>query len=424
MSSAPIRFSQVGRLAEPPVISDIMKVALEDPHLLSLAAGFTDTKGLPVKFIRDAAVSLATGGKLPEYLQYGTTHGRPKLRKMVARRLSRFDEFQSPSYHPDNVILSNGSQQALYLAVQVLCDPGDKVLVESPSYFVFLELLKGLGVQAIGMPVDAEDEIDLAALGRLLDAMEKEGAKDRIKAVYLESWFSNPSARCLSNEKKVELAKLFRSKGLVVPVLEDGAYFELYFEEKHPSTTIFALREFDDFPRIFFGTFTKPFATGLKLGYMLCDHPELLARMAYVKGHQDFGSSNYTQALMELVVEEGAYDEQLEKIRTSYLEKMRALHSVLLQEKLPEWGFHWQEPLGGMFIWMKGPAELDFSRSGPFFENAVKEGVLYVPGDLCFAPGGPKNYMRLSFGVLSPDDLVEAGKRLARILRKDTQPTN
>ncbi|MCB1123214.1 MAG: aminotransferase class I/II-fold pyridoxal phosphate-dependent enzyme, partial [Verrucomicrobiae bacterium] len=250
MSAAPIRFSHLGNLAEPPVISDIMKVALEDKHLLSLAAGFTDTEGLPVKFIRDAAVSLATSGKVPEYLQYGTTAGRPKLRKMVARRLSRFDNHQSPSYHPDNVLLSNGSQQALYLAVQVLCNPGDIVLVENPSYFVFLELLKGQGVQAVGMPVDAEDEIDAEALGNLLDNMEKEGARDRIKAIYIESWFSNPAAHCLSNAKKAELAEVLKSRELVVPMLEDGAYLELFFEEKYPSRTLFALRAFDEFPKI------------------------------------------------------------------------------------------------------------------------------------------------------------------------------
>jgi 2-aminoadipate transaminase len=418
MSSTDLLFSRIGQLAEPPVISDIMKVALEDKQLLSLAAGFTDTEALPVQFIRDVAVSLSTSGKTPEYLQYGTTIGRPELRKMVSKRLSRFDEHQSQCYHPENVMLTNGSQQALYLAMQVLCDPGDVILVESPSYFVFLELLKGLGIEAVGIPVDEHEELDAAALGVLLEKMKSDGMISRVKGVYLESWFSNPATRCLTNLKKIEIANLLSKTEAFIPVLEDGAYFELYFEGKFPSTSIFAIEEFEAFPRLFFGTFTKPFASGLKLGYVICDHPELLAKMANIKGHHDFGSSNYNQAIIEEVIREGAYDEQLEKGRRGYQKKMEVLNEVLIKEKLPDMGWQWAKPGGGMFLWLRGPVEADTSMGSEFFENAVKEGVLYVPGDLCFAPGGPKNYMRLSFGVLGLVDLVEAGKRLARVIRK------
>ena len=418
MSAPEIRFSTIGELAEPPVINDIMRVALENKELLSLAAGFTDTAALPVRSIRDVAVSLATNGKSPEYLQYGTTIGRPGLRKLVSSRLSKFDECQGPSYHPDNVMLTNGSQQALYLTVQVLCDPGDILLVESPSYFVFLELLKGLGVQAVGMPIDSKDEIDVQALDEMLDAFKADGSIDRVKGLYIESWYANPSTRCLSNEKKIELAKTLKRHDLVVPILEDGAYFELYFEEKYPSTSILGLEEFNEFPRLFFGTFTKSFASGLKVGYIICDHPTLLQKTASMKGHQDFGSSNYTQAIVEQAVREGEFDAQLARGRRRYQEKMEILHAVLVEQGLPEKGWSWSKPEGGMFLWLKGPEAVDTSREGPFFENAVKMGVLYVPGDLCFAPGGPKNYIRLSFGVLEHDDLVEAGKRFAKVIQK------
>ena len=418
MSSSGIRFSRIGQWAEPPVISEIMKVALENEQLLSLAAGFTDTEALPVKSVRDVSVSLSSNGKSPEYLQYGTTLGRPGLRKQVSKRLSRFDHHQSPDYHPDHVMLTNGSQQALYLAMQVLCDPGDILLVESPSYFVFLELLKGLGIEAVGMPVDDQDELDTKGLIDLLENMKADGSIERLKGVYLESWFSNPSTRCLTNDKKGELAHVLRDAGLTLPILEDGAYIELFFEKPFPSTSIFAMEAFDAFPRLFFGTFTKSFATGLKAGYALCDHQDLLAKMASVKGHHDFGSSNYTQAILEQAFENGDYDAQLEKGRKRYQLKMEVLHQVLIDEGLPESGWEWQKPEGGLYLWLKGPEGMNTSKESEFFEKAVKEGVLYVPGDLCFAPGGPKNYMRLSYGVLEADDLVEAGKRLARVIRQ------
>lgn len=418
MSSPDITFSRIGRLAEPPVITDIMKVALENKSLLSLAAGFTDTEALPVRFVRDAAVTLATSGKSPEYLQYGTTMGRAALRKFIAQRLSRHDHHQSLAYNPENVMLTNGSQQALYLAMQALCDPGDILLVESPSYFVFLELLKGLGIQALSLPVDEYEEVDVQAMERLLEQCKSNGSIERIKGIYLESWFSNPSTRCLNNGKKVEIAQVLKNAGLLIPFLEDGAYIELYFEHKFPSTSIFAIHELEEFPRLFFGTFTKPFASGLKLGYVLCDHPELLATMASIKGHHDFGSSNYIQTMIEMVALNGNYEAQLEKGRLRYREKMETLHAVLQKEGLPALGWTWQKPEGGMFLWVKGPESVDTSRGSIFFENAVKEGVLYVPGDLCFAPGGPKNYMRLSFGVLESHNLIQAGHRLANVIRQ------
>ena len=97
---------------------------------------------------------------------------------------------------------------------------------------------------------------------------------------------------------------------------------------------------------------------------------------------------------------------------------MEILDKVLTEEGLPELGWSWNKPEGGMFIWLKGPAHADTSRNSQLFENAVKMGVLYVPGDLCFAPGGPKNYMRLSFGVLEREELISAGQRLAKVIRQ------
>jgi 2-aminoadipate transaminase len=418
MTKPEIRYSQIGKLAEPPVISEIMKIALENKQILSLAAGFTDTEALPVQAVRDVAVSLVTNGRSPEYLQYGTTMGRSGLRKFVAQRLSRIDHHQSTSYHPDNVMITNGSQQSLYMAMQVLCDPGDIVLVEGPSYFVFLELLKGLGITAVGLPIDENDEIDPKAMATLLDGFKADGSIHRVKAVYLESWYSNPSTRCLTMEKKVEVATVLTEADLIIPVLEDGAYFELFFEERFPSSSILAIEAFDSFPRLFFGTFTKPFASGLKVGYVICDHSEILSKMAGIKGHHDFGTSNFNQAIVEQVTLDGSYDVHLIKSRARYLDKMEILHQTLTSEGLPEMGWNWQKPEGGMFLWLKGPETVDTCLEGAFFENAVKEGVIYIPGDLCFAPGGPKNYIRLSYGVLERHDLVEAGHRLAKVMRK------
>ena len=417
-----ISYSEVGRLADQPVITDIMKVSLENPQLLSLAAGFTDTHSLPVSFVRDETVALCSSGVAPEYLQYGTTLGRPGLRRLVARRLSKEDGHQSPSYHPDNVMITNGSQQALYLAMQVLCDPGDIILVENPSYFVFLELLKGLGIEALGMPVDSEGCLDIHELAVLLRKLGAENRLGRVKGVYLDSWFSNPSTQCLDDGIKEALAVTLKSFGTTVPILEDGAYRELYYRDPYPSSSILALAAFDDFPRLFFGTFDKPFASGLKIGHVVCDHAEIFRKMLSIKGHHDFGSANFTQAIIENAVTNGSYDQQVAKVRSRYAAKMEILHRTLLEEGMRERGWVWSKPDGGMYLWVKGPEEMDLSKDSLFFKSAVEEGVIYIPGDLCFASGAPTHFMRLSFGVLEGEDLARAGKRLVRVVRQYSSP--
>lgn len=422
MSKSSISYSGVGRLAERPVITDIMKVALENPEILSLAAGFTDTRSLPVSFVRDETVALCSGGGAPEYLQYGTTIGRPGLRRLVAKRFARADGRQSRSYHPDNVMITNGSQQALYLAMQVLCDPGDIILVENPSYFVFLELLRGLGIEPLGIPVDSDGRIDPDGFAVLLNRLKGENRLSRVKGVYIDSWYSNPSTRCLDNEVKEAIAGVLKSVDLRAPILEDGAYRDLYFRTPHASASIFALHAFDDFPRLFFGTFDKPFASGLKIGYVICDHAGLFRKMLNIKGHHDFGSSNYTQAILQNAVENGSYDRQIATVRSRYEAKMEILHGTLLQEGMRGHGWTWPKPDGGMYLWVEGPKNLDLGKDGLFFQSAVKEGVIYIPGGLCFASEGPTHFMRLSFGVLEREDLIRAGKRLVRVVRQFSGP--
>ena len=144
--------------------------------------------------------------------------------------------------------------------------------------------------------------------------------------------------------------------------------------------------------------------------------------MLSIKGHHDFGSANYTQAIIENAVTNGSYDRQLAKVRSRYQAKMEILHGTLLQEGMRARGWVWSKPDGGMYLWARGPEEMDVSKESLFFKSAVEEGVIYIPGDLCFAGQGPTHYLRLSFGVLEREDLVRAGKRLVRVIRQFSRP--
>ena len=423
MSDVPasrISFSALGQRAESPTIARLMTVALENPRLLSLAAGFTDNRTLPVMMVRAAVDSLAERPGDPEYLQYGANQGRPALRMLLAERLLA----QEPGLDADAVkrgfFITNGSQQALYLAMQVLCDAGDIVLVDRPSYFVYLEMLAGLGVQARSLPLDDAGRIDVDGLRVLLAGLRTRGELRRLKAVYFVGYFSNPSARSLDEVEKNGIAEALSEVGGIVPVVEDAAYRELYYETPPSARSVLSLPAWAAFPRLYLSTLTKPFASGLKVGYGTCTDAGLLAKMMHVKGHHDFGTAHFNQAVLEQVLATGGLDAQLAVIRPTYLRKMRVLHEVLTQGGLTELGWRWQVPGGGLYLWLSAPAGIDTGLDSAFCRACVEAGVLYVPGELCFGDDAPRNFIRLSFGVLGEKDLAEAGGRFVTVAKRFT----
>lgn len=416
--SLELRYSAVGQRAEPATIAKVMTMALEKPGMLSLAAGFTDNATLPAEEVRQALSEIIGKGGDAEFLQYGTNQGRLDLRRALARRISSQEAgLESLGELAARILVTNGSQQALYIAMQVLCDPGDIVLVDRPSYFVFLEMLAGLGVQARSIPTDASGALDGKALDRRLREMRTAGELGRVKAVYFISYFSNPSSRSMSEKEKNELAGILTRHGLVVPIIEDAAYRELYFDKPHEARSVLSLPAWSAFPRLYLSTLTKSFSTGMKIGYGLCSDSDWLQRMLNVKGHHDFGTSNLAQALCERVLKNGAFDSQLAKVRELYREKMLALHRALEAEGLRAAGWSWNQPEGGLYLWLEAPASLDTGMASRLCAACMEQGVIYVPGDLCYGDDAPRNRVRLSFGVLSELDLKEAARRFAAAAR-------
>jgi 2-aminoadipate transaminase len=416
VSPFPLAFSALGRRVSSPAIARLMAQAVERPGILSLAAGFTDPGSLPREAVA-SAVRLRLAPDAPsEPLQYGTNQGRLELREILAARLARAEPGLDPARLAREMLVTNGSQQALYLAVQTLCDPGDLVLVEQPTYFVFLEMLAGLGVGALPIPVDAAGRPDPGALAGRLAEWRRTGEAGRIRALYLVSYYSNPSGLSLDAHRKVRLAEVLREAGLIVPVIEDAAYRELHFREPHPAPSVLTLPAWTAFPRLYAQTLTKPFATGLKLGYAVCDHEIWRLKMQHVKGHQDFGSSNFGQALLATALAGGDYDRQLERVRPIYERKRDALEAALAP--LRALGWSWEQPAGGLYLWLEAPHGLATSMDSAFCRACLDAGVLYVPGDLCLPEPAADAWVRLSFGLLSVEALAEAGARFVAVARR------
>jgi 2-aminoadipate transaminase len=415
--------SKLGQRTTDPPISWLMRLALEQPDLISLAAGFTDDFTLPVTETKALLDELLAAPKAARAaLQYGSTPGDPRLRALTVARLAEQDRKAGASSAPfsaERLLVTHGSQQLLYMVTECLCDPGDIVLVEDPTYFVYLSILQSHGLECRGIPLEA-DGIDLKHLERVLSQLKRSGDLPRVKMLYAVTYFQNPSGTTTSYEKKAGALALLRhferAADHPIYLLEDAAYRELRFEGPSAPSAL-SLRGAGQ-RVIYAGTYSKPFATGIRVGYGLL--PEaLLPVVARVKGNHDFGTSQFLQKLLARALESCRYRHHLSVLQQRYAHKAGVL-STALRRHLPA-EVEWAEPRGGLYIWARLPKRIRTGPRSSLFKKALERQVLYVPGALCYAPDPtrpvPDHEMRLSFGSASEGDLREGVARLGEVMR-------
>ncbi len=413
--------SELGRRTEAPAISWLMATTLARPQLISLAAGFTDNESLPVKDVRRLLEEILRSPRTAQAaLQYGLTPGDPALREFTARHLRSLDGQPSlpRAYSPDRMIITNGSQQLLYMVSEAVCDPGDIVLVEDPSYFVYLGILQSHGVQARGIQME-QDGLDLKSLEAVLKDLARSGALRRVKLLYLVSYYQNPTGRTTSYRKKAGALKLLRqyerAAGHPLYLLEDAAYRELRFHGEDVKSALTIKGHSDRV--IYTGTYSKPFASGARVGFGLVPEPVLTAVLR-IKGNHDFGSSNLLQQLLARALSSGRYEQHLTELRKRYAHKARVMRKAL-QEHFPA-QVEWWEPTGGLYFWARLPSNLQSGPKSKCFRAALAKDVLYVPGELCYAddPTRPKpnHEMRLSFGGATETNIRAGITRLGAVL--------
>lgn len=410
------------RTAEPP-ISWLMHAALSRPKLISLAAGFTDNASLPVA---EARIALNRVLRSPRAgrpaLQYGLTAGDTTLRRLTARHLQTLDGVTThDKYHsPERLLITSGSQQLLYMTTEGLCDEGDIVLVEDPTYFVYLSILQSRGLRARGVRLE-RDGLDLAHLEAVLQSLKRRGELRRVKLLYLVSYFQNPTGVTTSFEKKRAMLKLLkqfeRQAGHPIYLLEDAAYRELRFAGRDVPSAL-AVRGAAD-RVIYAGTFSKPFATGARVGYGILPEP-LFTTIKHIKGNHDFGTANLLQQLSVQTLASGIYGRHVARLQKRYRRKARVMKQAL-KKHFPS-SIEWWEPQGGLYFWARLPRHIATGVKSKVFKTALKNDVLYVPGELCYAADAtrrkPNHEMRISFGSASEADIREGIRRLGRVLQR------
>jgi 2-aminoadipate transaminase len=403
-------------------ISRLMHLALASPELISLAAGFVDQSTLPIDAARQAVDSvLADPAYARASLQYGSTPGDARLRELVLDRFRQADGNPAAErgLSPEQVLLTAGSNQLLHLVADTLLDPGDIVLCAAPTYFVFLGIVGNLGARAIGVASDDEGLVP-AALEEQLRELERLGELARVKAIYVTSYFDNPTSVSLSLARRPQLVEIARrwSRKSKIYVIEDAAYREL----RYAGDDIASLRSFDETGEtvIVAETFSKSFSPGIRVGWGILPRA-LVAPIADLKGNLDFGSPHFAQRVMTAVLELGLFEPHVAKLRDHYRAKLAAMLAAADEFLAGVPGVSWGRPDGGLYIWLQLPPGMDAGASGALFDQAHAEGMLYVPGEYCFPSDGQpvaKNRIRLSFGVQSAVQIRRGVEALSRAIRR------
>jgi 2-aminoadipate transaminase len=404
-------------------IGELMAMGVEREDLISLAAGLVDFNTLPSEELAAIAVDLLQGvnrdARVP--LQYGTTEGLAELRGKLLSHIASLDGLKTEDYGAtaEDIVISSGSQQLLFLLTDVLVDEGDIVITAWPSYFVYTGALKGCGAEVRCVEVDSSGMMPESLEG-LLETLKAEGRLDRVKIVYVQPDHQNPTGLSLSADRRESIAQLVERFSINhrILLIEDAAYRELTYDGS-VALSIKRLDRDNQFVALL-QSFSKSFSPGLRTGYGLIPR-DLVNPVLFQKGGHDFGSANLSQHLILESMARGVYTRQVRKLRAHYRVKAEAMQKALAHELGQRDDVTWTQPAGGLYVWLSLPTSIDTGPTGPLWPEALDAGVSYVPGSYCYAADPnrslPTHQMRLCFGTAELDQIGEAINRLALVVR-------
>ena len=387
---------------ETSAIRELFKL-LGKPGIISFAGGFPDSAMFDVAGIREAC-DLALQEEPGAALQYGATEGYQPLREQLAKFMQSKG---AQDLAPEQLIVTTGSQQALDLLGKTMIDPGDKVIVEGPTFLATIQCFRLYGAHLITAPVDAHG-VQTAQLEALI-------AEHRPKLVYLIPTFGNPSGAMLSLERRKKVLELaVKYQTLVV---EDDPYGDLYFGDTPPPSML-ALSPQVPGSRdwlVHCGSLSKVLSPGLRIGWMIAP-PELLARSTMCKQFSDAHTSTFAQATAARYLQAGRMPATLAHVREVYGQRAKAMCNALRQHLGAAIDF--VQPQGGLFVWARlTGAEGALQDGAELARRAINQGVAFVPGAPFYASEPDTATLRLSFATADVAKIEEGIARLGAALR-------
>ncbi|MEJ5999691.1 aminotransferase-like domain-containing protein [Paucibacter soli] len=377
----------------PSIIREILKVT-EKPGILSMAGGLPSSDTFPVEALK-AACDKVLSENAKEALQYAASEGFAPLREWVAKRVASL----GMQVDPDQVLITNGSQQGLDLVGKILCDAGAPVAVETPTYLGALQAFTPYEPIFTSLASDAQGPLPEAFARLPHDA-------PGTRFAYLLPNYQNPTGRVMSLARRQAVMAAAKAAG--VPVIEDNPYGDLWFDEP-PLPSLSSM-----WPEgsIYLGSFSKVLTPGFRLGFIIAPK-ELYPKLLQAKQAADLHTPGFNQRVVYEVIKNGFLDEHVPKIRARYKANRDAM-ATALQQHLPA-GCEWQSPKGGMFFWIRLPEGLDAMALLPL---AVEANIAYVPGAAFYASAPDPRALRLSFVTLTPELITEGVAILGRVLHE------
>ena len=398
---SPLKFADRLNNVETSAIRELFKL-LGKPGIISFAGGFPDSAMFDVEGIREAssqALTIDPGAAL----QYGATEGFGPLREQLAQFMAQKG---ASDVRPEDLIVTTGSQQALDLIGKTMISPGDKVIVEGPTFLATIQCFRLYGAELISAPVDGN--------GVKTDELEQLIAEHQPKFVYVIPTFGNPSGALLSAERRQKLLEMaVKYQTLIV---EDDPYGDLYFDQAPPpsllalSASVPGSREL----LVHCGSLSKVLSPGLRVGWMVAP-AELLARATMCKQFSDAHTSTFAQATAAQYLKAGRMPATLENVRRVYAQRAQTMGDALRKDLGDVVSF--VQPQGGLFVWARlTGARGQVADGNVFAKRAIDNGVAFVPGAPFFCAAPDHATFRLSFATAAQDKILEGVARLAMAL--------
>ncbi|WMW23192.1 PLP-dependent aminotransferase family protein [Methanolobus mangrovi] len=374
-------------------IREILKVT-QQPEIISFAGGLPNPGLFPVEGIA-AASEKVLSEEGTNALQYSTTEGYLPLREFIAQR---YLEKSGLKIDPDEILITNGSQQSLDLIGKVFLNKGDRVIIESPGYLGAIQAFSLFEPEFSNVPL-LDDGIDTDLLDRTL-------SEGRAKLFYTVPTFQNPSGITYSMQKRMDTAAMLDRHNVIC--VEDNAYGELRFAGEDLPT----IRNYSD-NTILLGSFSKIIAPGLRMGW-ICAKKEVMEKLLIAKQAADLHSNYLSQRIIYQYLLDNDIDEHILKIKAAYGARRDLMVNMMAEHFPGEIGY--TKPEGGMFVWVTLP---DGISSMDLFELAIKENVAFVPGTPFYTEDGlGENTLRLNFSNSDFEQIEEGINRLAVCLNK------
>ncbi|MBR6755076.1 MAG: PLP-dependent aminotransferase family protein [Clostridia bacterium] len=386
-------FSNKVRDMKPSAIREIFK-SLSDPNVISFAAGNPSPLSFPVEKMHTVAEEIFQN-EASFAFQYGITEGYPRLREQVALRLK--ERFNTGSDN-DDVIITTGGQQGIDLCAKVLCNEGDVVICENPSFIGALNAFRSYNTKLVGIDLE-NDGMNIEALENALKA------NPNAKMIYVIPTFQNPAGITTSLEKRKAILELAKKYDVII--LEDNPYGELRFSGEDVPT----IKSLDTEGRVVYcSSFSKILSAGMRIGFV-CGPKELVQKIVVVKQVNDVHTNLFFQMVASKFIDKYGLDDHIDFIKDLYRKKCNLMLSEL--DKHIAGKAEYTRPEGGLFIWLtvKGGDGDDIAKKAIANKLAVVTGSSFNP-----IQGGYSPSVRLNYSTPSDEQIIEGVKRLASVL--------